>query len=215
MDKSDQPSPYRTPPWYCCSFENLVVIFSLLPSHTILPTNLPDPRGVPRWPEVPQVRTKHSAHGREPQEPRSHHCLEANILAPAPPARPPRWLWRGCDVEASVLHGHRHQQGLRPPRVPLAGGGELQFRRCPAELGGCRGRNSAGRGSRPSCRTGVTLLLQRRQNPAGQGAWPGGNCLPRTAEGSRHSLSISIQRHCHRAKEKATLVNIRRGDKST
>ena len=47
MDKPGQTPPYRTPPWYCCSFENLVVIFSLFPSHTILPTNLPDQRGVP------------------------------------------------------------------------------------------------------------------------------------------------------------------------
>lgn len=101
-----------------------------------------------------------------------NHCLEANILAPAPPARPPCWLWQGCDVEASVLHGHRYQQGLRPPRVPLAGGLEIAISALPMELGGCRGRNSTGRGYRPSCRTGVTLLLQRRQNPSGQGAWP-------------------------------------------
>lgn len=69
MDRPDQTPPYRTPPWYCCSLENLVVIFSLFPSHIILPSNVLDQRGVPRWPEVPQVHTKHTAYGRELQEP--------------------------------------------------------------------------------------------------------------------------------------------------
>lgn len=36
MDEPHQPPPYRTPPWYCCSFENYVVIFSPFTSDTIL-----------------------------------------------------------------------------------------------------------------------------------------------------------------------------------
>lgn len=93
------------------------------------------------------------------------------LTAPAPPAWPPRWLWQGCDAEASVLHDHRHEQGLRPPRVPLAQG-ELLFRRCPTELGRCWGRNSAGRGYGQGCKTVVALSLQSQQKPAGSGAWP-------------------------------------------
>lgn len=92
---------------------------------------------------------------------------------------------------------------------------ELLFQHCPMELGGYRGRNGAGRGLGQRCRMALTLTPQSQHKPVGSGACPCGNCLARTAEGSRHSLSISIQRHCHGAKEKATLVNMRRGDKST
>lgn len=147
MDKPDQTPPCRTSPW-CCSFENLVVVFSLSPSHTILPNNVLDHQGVPRRPEVPQVHTKHSAYGRGAAGtmisplPGGQHTL---LRAPAPPAWPPRWLQPRCNAEGSVLRSHWHGQGLGPPRVPLAWGG-LLFQHCPMEPAGCWGRKGAGRG---------------------------------------------------------------------
>lgn len=125
MDKPDQTPPCRTPPW-CCSFENLVVIFSLSPSHTILPNNVLDHQGVPRRPEVPQVHTKHSAHGRGAAGtmisplPGGQHTL---LRAPAPPAWPPRWLQPGCNAEGSVLRSPGMDKDSDLPGSLWLGGG--------------------------------------------------------------------------------------------
>lgn len=85
--------------------------------------------------------------------------------APSPPARPPRWHWRGCSAGASVLHS---QRGLMSHRVPLAGGVWL-FWHCPTELGGCQGRHGAGEGFGQGCGMGVTLSLQSQR---GRGPGP-------------------------------------------
>lgn len=161
MDKSDRTSPYRTPPWYCCFFENLVAIFSLLPSHTILPTNLPDRRGVPRWPEVPQVRTKHSAHGRELQEPLpgGQHTGPSSTSTASLPGSGKAAMWRHLCCTAT---GTSKDSDL--PGSLWLGGWKLQFRCCPwswvgagagIALAGGTGR-AAGQGSHSYCRGGKT-----------------------------------------------------------
>lgn len=54
-----------------------------------------------------------------------------------------------------------------PGSLQLGGGGELLFSCCPRELGGCQGRNGAGRGRRAGLQEGGS-----QQEPAESGVRP-------------------------------------------
>lgn len=116
---------------------------------------------------------------------------------------------------SDCLRGFQQNSPLLPEEQGQSGQGEAMCRsRRDLRTSLASGGAGAGR-CQQGCRTVAELSLQSQQIPVRSGAQPRENCLPRTAEGSHHSLSISIQRHSHLAKEKATLVNIGRGDKST
>lgn len=113
-----------------------------------------------------------------------------------------------------MLHGHRHEQGVRPPWVPLAGGGNRHFGAAPGSWEGVGAGVVLAGGYGQGCSTVVTLTLQSQQSSGVEG--PGPEEI--ACQGLRRAAatrSISIQRHHYGAKGKATLVNMRRGDKST
>lgn len=91
--------------------------------------------------------------------------------------------------EAAGTSVRHSQRGLRSHRVPLAGGGATI-------LALPHGAGGSGQG----CRVGVTLSQPGPEEIASQGL--------RRAAAARSPLAF-------REKEKSTLVNTRRGDKST
>lgn len=172
MDKPDQTPPYRTPPWCCCSFENLVLIFSppLIPFFPLTSGT----RGVfPDGQRCLKGTQSTVITGKRCKDHDVTIACESTHLSESPSSTSITSLLSLARLQCRgyVLPSHGHQQGLRPSRVPLVGA-KLWFCLCPMELGGFWGRNGAGSGYRQGCGTVVMLALAKPAK-AGGGRGPG------------------------------------------
>lgn len=170
MDKPDQTPPRRTP--------SLALLLFLKPCRyfLFLPLSFCPLASQSGLPEMPGEHTERGARGMELQEPRSGGSSVSSAL--------PGGESQCREHQPGLSHG-TGEAALREHRCHTAskGPGPTGSLRLPGNGDFGTARGAGGVPGQARCRMGLTL---------GPGAWPRGNCRPRTAEGGRHSLSISI-----------------------